>query len=190
VSDEKQIVPATDHHQGAPRLATPASLARRNSVAAGGCRVRPGRDGAIAHEARHPGRAAVHADATFAAFSGRREPMYQVTFSEQAMRELNRLDKLAQLDAIEPISALKATDLANPREPLGQFRRGQRSLYRLRSGDFRFYFEVSGDNLHVLYILHRNSLEDFLLRNKLPVTEQQLVEQHSKFWKYLESLTK
>ncbi|MBI5692821.1 MAG: type II toxin-antitoxin system RelE/ParE family toxin [Verrucomicrobia bacterium] len=116
--------------------------------------------------------------------------MYQVTFSEQAMRELNRLDKLAQLDAIEPISALKATDLANPREPLGQFRRGQRSLYRLRSGDFRFYFEVSGDNLHVLYILHRNSLEDFLLRNKLPVTEQQLVEQHSKFWKYLESLTK
>ena len=31
--------------------------------------------------------------------------MYQVTFSEQAMRELNRLDKLAQLDAIEPISS-------------------------------------------------------------------------------------
>jgi mRNA interferase RelE/StbE len=116
--------------------------------------------------------------------------MYQVTFSEQAMRELNRLDKLAQLDAIEPISGLKAADLANPREPLGHFRRGQRSLYRLRSGDFRFYFEVSGENLHVLYILHRNSLEDFLLRNKLPVTEQQLVEQHSKFWKYLESLTK
>lgn len=116
--------------------------------------------------------------------------MYQVTFSEQAMRELNRLDKLAQLEAIEPISGLKATDLASPREPLGHFRRGQRSLYRLRSGDFRFYFEVSGESLHVLYILHRNSLEDFLLRNKLPVTEQQLVEQHSKFWKYLESLTK
>ena len=92
--------------------------------------------------------------------------------------------------AIEPISGLKATDLASPREPLGHFRRGQRSLYRLRSGDFRFYFEVSGESLHVLYILHRNSLEDFLLRNKLPVTEQQLVEQHSKFWKYLESLTK
>jgi mRNA-degrading endonuclease RelE of RelBE toxin-antitoxin system len=90
--------------------------------------------------------------------------MYQVTFSEQAMHELNKLDKLAQLDAIDPISNLKPADLAHPREPLGQFRRGQKSLYRLRAGDFRFYFE--------------------------PVSEQQLVEQHSKFWKYLESLTK
>jgi mRNA-degrading endonuclease RelE of RelBE toxin-antitoxin system len=116
--------------------------------------------------------------------------MYQVTFSEQAMRELNLLDKLAQLDAIEPITALKASDLAQPREPLGHFRRGPKSLYRLRAGDFRFYFELLGNSLHVDYILHRNSLEDFLLRNKLPVSEQQLIEQDSKFWKYLESLTK
>ena len=116
--------------------------------------------------------------------------MYQVTFSEQAMRELNKLDKLAQLDAITPISNLKPADLAHPREPLGQFRRGTKAYFRLRAGDFRFYFEVIGETLHVSYILHRNSLEDFLLRNKLPVSEQQLVEQHSKFWKYLESLTK
>lgn len=116
--------------------------------------------------------------------------MYQVTFSEQAMAELNKLDKMAQLDAIDPISNLKAADLAHPREPLGHFKRGAKMLYRLRAGDFRFYFDVRGETLHVDYILHRNSLEDFLLRNKLPVTEQQLVEQHSKFWKYLESLTK
>ena len=116
--------------------------------------------------------------------------MYQVTFSAQAMAELNRLDKLAQLDAIDPITSLKPADLAQPREPLGQFRRGTKSLFRLRAGDFRFYFEARGETLHVSYILHHNSLEDFLLRNKLPVSEQQLVEQHSKFWKYLESLTK
>jgi mRNA-degrading endonuclease RelE of RelBE toxin-antitoxin system len=116
--------------------------------------------------------------------------MYQVTFSEQAMRELNQLEKLAQLEAIDPISNLKPADLAHPREPLGHFKRGKRMFYRLRAGDFRFYFEAAGDSLHVRYILHRNSLEDFLLRNKLPVTEQQLVEQDSKFWKYLESLTK
>jgi len=116
--------------------------------------------------------------------------MAQVTFSEQAMHELNRLDKLMQLEVIEPISSLKASDLAAPREPLGRFHRAGKEFYRLRAGDFRFYFEVSGDTLHVNYILHKNSLEDFLLRNKLPVSEQQLVEQHSKFWKYLESLTK
>ena len=116
--------------------------------------------------------------------------MYQVTFSEQAMRELNKLDKLAQLDVISPITGLKAEDLANPREPLGRFQRAGHTLYRLRASDFRFYFEVHGETLHTLYILHRNSLEDFLLRNKLPVSEDQLVEQHSKFWKYLETLTK
>ncbi len=116
--------------------------------------------------------------------------MFQLTFSEQSLRELNKLDKLAQLEIVEPISSLKASDLANPREPLGRFNRSGRTLYRLRSGEFRFYFEVSGENLHTVYILHRNSLEDFLLRNKLPVSETQLVEQHSKFWKYLESLTK
>ncbi len=116
--------------------------------------------------------------------------MYQVTFSEQAMQELHKLDQMAQLDAIDPLTSLRPDDIANPREPLGKFRRGTKSLYRLRSGNFRFYFEAQGEALHVDYILHRNSLEDFLLRNKLPVSEQQLVEQDSKFWKYLESLTK
>ncbi len=117
--------------------------------------------------------------------------MFQVTFSEQAMRELNKLDKLEQLTAIEPISSLRAVELERPREPLGRFNRAGQTLYRLRSGDHRFYFEAKGtDTLHVLYILHHHSLEDFLLRNKLPVSEEQLVEQHSKFWKYLETLTR
>ncbi|AOS44090.1 hypothetical protein Verru16b_01151 [Lacunisphaera limnophila] len=116
--------------------------------------------------------------------------MYQVTFSEQSMRELNRLDKLAQLEAIEPISRIRPSDLANPREPLGKFTRGELAYYRLRAGDFRFYFTVEGETLHTQYILHKDSLEDVLFRMKLPVSEQQLFEQHSKFWKYLDSLTK
>ncbi len=116
--------------------------------------------------------------------------MYQVTFSEQAMRELNQLDKLVQLEVLEPMTSIRPDDLAHPREPLGRFHRGPKEFYRLRAGDFRFYFVCHGEALHVNYILHKNSLEDFLLRNKLPVSEQQLVEQHSKFWKYLESLTK
>ena len=54
--------------------------------------------------------------------------MYQVTFSEQSMHELNKLDKLAQLEAIGPISILTATDLVHPREPLGRFNRAGQSL--------------------------------------------------------------
>jgi mRNA interferase RelE/StbE len=116
--------------------------------------------------------------------------MYQVTFSEQAIRELNKLDKLTQLTVVEPIGSLRIEDFAHPREPLGRFNREGRTFYRLRTGDFRFYFTFAENTVHVDYILHKNSLEDFLLRNKLPVSEQQLAEQHSKFWKYLESLTK
>lgn len=116
--------------------------------------------------------------------------MYQVTFSEQSMRELNKLDKLAQLDAIEPISKIRPTDLTHPREPLGKFHRSGKDFYRLRAGDFRFYFELQGETLHTHYILHKSSLEDALFRMKLPVSEKQLFEQDSKFWKYLESLTK
>lgn len=116
--------------------------------------------------------------------------MYQVTFSEQSMRALNRLDKLAQMDVIEPISKIRPVDLAHPREPLGKFHRNGKDYYRLRAGDFRFYFEAKGETLHTHYILHKSSLEDWLFRMKLPVSEQQLVEQHSKFWRYLEGLTK
>ena len=116
--------------------------------------------------------------------------MYQVTFSEQAMQEMNKLDKLVQLTAIEPLGALKPSDLASPREPLGRFHRSGKEYYRLRVDEHRFYFQVTAETLHVCYILHRNSLEDFLLRNKLPVSEQQLFEQDSKFWKYLENLRK
>ena len=116
--------------------------------------------------------------------------MYQVTFSEQSMHELNALDKFQQMEVVEPICALTPQDLANPREPLGRFHREGRTLYRLRAGDYRFYFEVTGETLHTHWILHKNSLEDMLFRMKLPVSDQQLFEQHSKFWKYLESLKK
>ena len=116
--------------------------------------------------------------------------MYQVTFSEQAMLELNKLDTLAQMALLEPLGSLKPADLAHPHEPLGRFHRRGKEYYRLRVDEVRFYFQAKEDTLHVNYILHRNSLEDFLLRNKLPVSEQQLIEQNSKFWKYLESLRK
>ncbi|MDR1788925.1 MAG: cytotoxic translational repressor of toxin-antitoxin stability system [Opitutaceae bacterium] len=107
------------------------------------------------------------------------------------MGELNKLGTLAQMDVIEPLSNLTAAALKKPREPLGSFRRGSKTLFRLRSGPFRIYFEkTSDDTLRVDYLLHTNSLEDFLLRNKLPVSEAQLVKQDSKILRYLESLAK
>jgi len=114
--------------------------------------------------------------------------MYQVTFSEQSIQELNKLGQLEQLDVIAPLSALTSRQLSHPREPLGRFKRGNRYYYRLRSADHRMYFTVKGDSLHTRCILHRNSLTDFIFRTKLPITDEQLIEQHTSFWKYLETL--
>ena len=103
------------------------------------------------------------------------------------MHELNKLDTLAQMEIIEPLSNLTPNSLKKPREPLGSFTRGGKRLYRLRADNYRLYFEVTADDtLHVQYMLHSNSWNDFLMRNKLPISEEQLVEKDSKFWKYLE----
>lgn len=116
--------------------------------------------------------------------------MFQVNFSEQSMAELNKLDVLQQMQLVEQISNLTPEQLASAKEPLGRFNREGQTFYRLRAGDFRCYFEVNGDQLSVNYLLHKNTLTDFIFRTKLPITEEQMAEQHSSFWKYLESLKK
>ena len=116
--------------------------------------------------------------------------MYQITFSNQSMEELNKLKITDQMQLVESISNLSQQQLAHPRELLGKFHREGKTLYRLRAGEYRLYFEVDGDLINNRYILHKNTLTDFIVRTKLPLSQEQLVEQHQSFWKYLESLTK
>lgn len=117
--------------------------------------------------------------------------MFQVTFSDQSMTELNKLDILVQLPIVEKFSALRTDDLQRPSEDLGWLERGGKIYYRLRVGDFRIYFELVQDNtLYSHYILHKHTLADFVFRFKLPYREETLIEQHQSFWKYLESLSR
>ena len=116
--------------------------------------------------------------------------MFQVTFSDKCLTELKKFETLEQLEVIGPLSQLSESQLNDPREPLGSFSRGKKTMYRLRSGAYRLYFERDGITLHTVCILHKNTLTDFIFRTKLPISEEQLVEQHSSFWKYLETLTR
>ncbi len=116
--------------------------------------------------------------------------MYQITFSKQSMEELNKLEIIDQMQLVERISNLSPKQLARPREPLGKFHREGKTFYRLRAGEFRLYFEVEGDFINNRYMLHKNTLTDFIVRAKLPLSQEQLLEQHQSFWKYLETLTK
>ncbi len=114
--------------------------------------------------------------------------MFQLNFSEQSMSELNKLDIFAQLRLVNQISHITKEQLDNPDNDIGKFQRGSQIFYRFRADDFRIYFEKQGNILFCHYILHKNTLTDFIFRVKLPVSEEQMVEQHESFWKYLDSL--
>ena len=118
--------------------------------------------------------------------------MYQVTFSNQSMAELNKLGKLEQLEIMESFGSLTDEMLEGGLPEIGKIRRGDKTYYRLRTGDYRIYFEVLEDKrtLHAHYILHQHTLADFVFRFKLPFREETMFEQEDNFWRYLESLKK
>ena len=116
--------------------------------------------------------------------------MYQVNFSDQAISELNKLDKTKQMLLIENLCHIDIEELKNKStDELGFFQRNKKTFYRLRVKTLRLYFEILDLNcIHCHYILHKHTLTDFIFRFKLPVSEEQMVEQHQSFWKYLETL--
>ena len=114
--------------------------------------------------------------------------MFQVNFSEQSMNELNQLDTLSQMELVETFSNLTQEQLEHPSDEIGSFSRNGRKYYRVRAGEFRIYFEQDKKCLFAHYILHKNTLSDFVFRFKLPITEEFMIEQHDSFWKYLESI--
>lgn len=116
--------------------------------------------------------------------------MYQLTFSDQSMQTLNQLPFEEQLRLVDSISAITQQELDKPSSSYGRFHRDGKTFHRIRAGDYRVYFEIRGDVLFSHYILSKKSLMDFIYRNKLPIKEEHMAEQHQSFWKYLEGLKK
>lgn len=117
--------------------------------------------------------------------------MFQVTFSNQAISELNKLPPHEQMELIETLSSCSIEDKTCGSHSIGHFNRDGKIFYRLRPENFRIYFEILDDGILLThYILHQHSLTDFLFRAKLPISEEQIIEQNQSFWKYLETLNK
>ena len=107
--------------------------------------------------------------------------MFQVTFSKQCMRALNSLPKHEQLTLVDKISSLNEQSLQKPSGDLGKFNRKGHSFYRLRADEHRIYFEQDGNQLKCHFILHKNTLSDFIFRCKLPIGNEQKLEEHNSF---------
>jgi mRNA interferase RelE/StbE len=117
--------------------------------------------------------------------------MYQLTFSEQSLAEIDKLDMDERLRMIEELSSLSDLAFKEQNDCLQKVQRDGTSFFRIKVNSFRAYLEPRSDGqLFCHYILPQHTLSDFLFRSKLPISEEQMAEQHSSFWKYVDSLKK
>jgi mRNA interferase RelE/StbE len=91
---------------------------------------------------------------------------------------------------MEKLSSLTSDILSGENSGIGSFIRNGKTFYRLRIDDLRVYFEKIEISLHCHFILQKNSLNDFLIRCKMPSSDDAVLENHQSFWEYLESLAK
>ena len=111
--------------------------------------------------------------------------MLQIIFSDVGAKELAGMPRKLQLELIDGFQLLPQ-DFEKADEKFGQLTRGGKKIYRYRVKDYRIYFEKHGDLIQVRCILHKNSLQDFFFRSKLPISEDQLLQENPKFWQLLE----
>lgn len=113
--------------------------------------------------------------------------MLQIVFNEISAAEISQLDTLEQLELLDEFK-VSEDDLAHLEdERFGRIERDGKTLYRFRSKDWRFYFEVREDHVKVHRILHKNTFQDFLFRSKLPLGgEDEALARSKQFWRLID----
>ena len=112
--------------------------------------------------------------------------MLQIVFNEISAAEISQLDTLEQLELLDEFKVTE-DDLEHLEdERFGRMDRDGKVLYRFRSKDWRFYFEVDDNKVVVHRILHKNTFQDFLFRSKLPLGEDEELAQSKQFWRLID----
>lgn len=112
--------------------------------------------------------------------------MLQIIFSQVSAKELAVMPRQLQIELLDGFQVLPA-DFEKADEKFGQLTRGGKHIYRYRVKDYRIYFEKQDGMIQVLCILNKNTLKDFFFRSKLPISEDQLLQDNPKFWQLLEA---
>lgn len=112
--------------------------------------------------------------------------MLQIVFNEISASEISQLNTLEQLELLDEFKVTK-DDLEHINdERFGEIERDGKKLYRFRSKDWRFYFEVIGEQVIVHRVLHKGTFSDFLYRSKLPLGEDEALAESKHFWKLID----
>ena len=114
--------------------------------------------------------------------------MKQVTFSTQSLNVIGGLSKLEQLDLVEKLTSLSGEIYSEKFPGIGKFYRKGKTYYRIRLNSSRIYLEKNDVSLHCQFILPKNSLQDFLVRCKIPASDEAIIKNHQNFWDFLEKL--
>ncbi len=99
---------------------------------------------------------------------------------------MSQLDTLLQLELLSEFKIDPHTLVNLDGRRFGKLEREGRELYRYRAKDYRIYFEVADEKVIVHRVLHKNTLDDFLFRSKLPVSEDEALSKNKVFWKLID----
>ena len=97
------------------------------------------------------------------------------------------MPKDLQLDILGEFRGLPQQVISTELERYGKLEREGRTLHRFRIGDYRVYFERHDLGLLVHRVLSKNSLKDFLFRSRLPLGEDEALQENPKFWELIEA---
>jgi mRNA-degrading endonuclease RelE of RelBE toxin-antitoxin system len=110
----------------------------------------------------------------------------QIVFNEISAAEISQLGTLEQLELLDEFK-VREEDLDHMEdERFGRLERDGKTLYRFRSKDWRFYFEVAEGHIVVHRVLHKNTFQDFAFRTKLPFGEDEELARSKQFWRLID----
>src|ERR1700754_2875405 len=112
--------------------------------------------------------------------------MLQIVFNEISAAEMSALPKELQLDLLAEFQFLPEDLDKLDTERFGTVERDGKRLFRYRAKDYRIYFDRREEGITVHPVLHKNTIRDFLMRTKLPMTEGDQLGQHKGFWQLIE----
>lgn len=112
---------------------------------------------------------------------------FQIIFNPTSAAELAKMPKELQLEILGEFRGLPQEVLNSELARFGKLERAGKTLHRFRLGDYRIYFERHDLGLVVHRILNRNSLKDFLFRSRLPLREDETLQENPKFWELIEA---
>jgi mRNA-degrading endonuclease RelE of RelBE toxin-antitoxin system len=113
-------------------------------------------------------------------------PMYQIVFNEISAAEMARIPKELQLELLAEFQFLPDDLDSLDSKAFGLIEREGKRLYRYRTNDYRIYFERSPEGVLVHRVLHKNTIRDFLFRSKLPMAEDEQLQENAGFWNLIE----